>query len=191
MLLKLQELTSQYKLPLILILVGLSLLSIGYVVSFPKSIKPDYPKESLITQPKQVIVDLSGAVNKPGVYTLEEGARVEEVVKKAEGFREDANKEYIARSLNMAQKLIDGSKIYIPFDGEVVQVQVAGVSSSSTNKVSVNLSTQSELEALSGIGPVSASKIIANRPYQTLEELVTKKVITKALLDKLKDTLVY
>lgn len=56
-------------------------------------------------------------------------------------------------------------------------------------RVSVNSALAEDLEALPGIGPVTAKKIIDNRPYQTLEDLVSKKAMGKSLLNKLKEQL--
>lgn len=112
---------------------------------------------------------------------------------------ETANGEYVSKYLNMAQKLSDGSKVYVPFAGAEVSGPQAGVivgttTLSGTNtvasKVNINTATQAELEALPGIGPVTASKIISDRPYQNVEELLNKKIIPKSTFDKIKDQLV-
>ena len=55
--------------------------------------------------------------------------------------------------------------------------------------ININTATQTELEALPGVGPVTAGKIIDGRPYQTLEELKTKKAVGNALFEKIKDKL--
>lgn len=186
------QLVEDYKLPLFLSLIGLVFLIGGIFVSTPKSSPANYPEESLVTSPKQVVIDLSGAVKTPGVYKLNEGSRIEDLINSSGGFLENANKEYIKKSLNMAQKLIDGTKIYIPYEEEELSKlsspgQVAGTTAT---KVNINTASQVDLEALSGIGPVTASKIISNRPYQETGELLSKKVIGKAVYEKIKDSLV-
>lgn len=186
------EKIEQFKLPLVMAFVGIVLL-IGGLVSSNSNKPKEFPKESLVQGQKLIVVDVSGAVNKPGVYKLSDGSRIEEAISQAGGFTQKANQEYISKYLNMAQKVSDGTKIYIPFTGEqTTAVQnsgsVAGVATSS--KVNINTSSQSELEALSGIGPVTASKIISDRPYQEVADLLNKKVISKALFEKLKDSLV-
>lgn len=169
------------------------ILIIGGMIfsSSTHSKKEDFPKESLINAEKFIAVDVSGAVKTPGVYNLKEGARIEEAIELAGGFNEKANKEYISKYINLAQKLSDGTKIYVPEIGEngiTGGPKVAGISSES--KVNINNSTQAEIEALPGIGPVTASKIIADRPYQKVEDLLSKKIISKALFEKIKDSLV-
>ncbi len=174
----------KFKLPIALSLLGLVLIAGGIFTSSLKQSK-NYPKESLVS--KMINVDVSGAVKSPGVYQLPQASRVEQAIEMAGGFAENANQEYISKYLNMAQKLSDGMKIYISFTGEQTFGVVAGVN---VSKVNINTATQSELEALDGIGPVTASKIISDRPYQTIEELSSKKLVSKAVFEKIKDALV-
>jgi len=180
----------QYKVPIALSLVGLVLIAGGMFASGINKPKSEFPKESIVESIREISVDVSGAVNKPGVYQLKEGDRVEEAIAAAAGFSSEANNEYIAKNLNMAAKLSDGAKIYVPYEGEVAagasQGGVAGMATQS--KVNVNTASQTELETLSGVGPVTASKIISNRPYQNVEDLLNKKVVGKATFEKIKDS---
>lgn len=182
---RINELLNQYKVALALSLIGLVLI-IGGIFSSGILNKPKlYPKESLVDQkPNTIKVDISGAVIKPGVYSIPVGSRVEDVIKASGGFAEQANKEYISKSLNLSQKLSDGQKIYVPFEGETVG-GVAGVQASS--KISLNSATQSQLEALPGVGPATALKIIAGRPFADVNELLSKKAVSRAVFEKIKD----
>lgn len=145
-----------------------------------------FPKESLVSK-SFIKVDISGAVLKPGVISLEPGSRVEDVINLAGGFSKEANNEYISKSLNLSQKISDGQKIYIPFQGEnFTSPQVAGVSTN--GKIGLNSGTGSELESLPGIGPVTAGKIINARPYSDISELLSKKVVSKSVYEKIKDS---
>ncbi len=188
------EFWQKFKVPIGLSIVGIVLIIGGVFASGLSKQKPkDYPKESLVqTQSQKLIsVDVSGAVNKPGVYQLGSDARIEDAIKAAGGFSENSNQEYISKYLNMAQKLSDGSKVYVPSEGEQAPTstsQVTGVNTSA--KVNINTASESELDALSGVGPVTASKIISDRPYQTVDDLLNKKIVSKAVFDKIKDQLV-
>lgn len=186
-----QEIIEKYKIPIGLSLIGIVLIIGGMVVSL-KSVPKEFPKESIVASSKSIQVDVSGAVINPGVYELPEGSRIEDAIKEAGGPNSEANTEFISKYLNMAQKLVDGSKVYVPKIGEkdiglAVPEGAAGVS---TQPININTATQAELEALSGIGPVTASKIIAGRPYQRKEELISKKILGKAVFEKIKDSLV-
>lgn len=188
-----KEKAEKFKLPIALSLVGIVLIIGGVFASGLNKPQPKvFPRESLVQTQKMISVDVSGAVAKPGVYQLIDGSRVEDAVKAAGGVTQDANQEYISKTLNLAQKLSDGSKVYVPLTGEQgIAPQGDGVvAGARVVKVNINTASQSELEALPGIGPVSASRIISDRPYQVIEDLLNKKVINKSVFEKIKDQLV-
>ena len=183
----------KFKVPIALSLVGLVLIIGGIFTSNINKKPADFPKESIVETQKMISVDVSGAVKNAGVYQLSLDSRVEDAINAAGGFSQSANQEYISKYLNMAQKLSDGSKVYVPAEGESAPVGarqgiVAG--SQTQSKVNINTSTQAELEALPGIGPVTASKIISDRPYQAIEDLLNRKVVTKSVFEKIKDQIV-
>ena len=183
----------KFKLPIGLSLVGMVLIVGGFFASGLNNSEPKaFPKESLIQTEKIISVDISGAVNIPGVYQLKDGSRIEDAISAAGGFAEVSNKDYISKYLNMAQKLSDGSKIYVPFEGEQTTGSLGGTvagTNATGVKININTATQAELEALPGIGPVTASKIISDRPYQKVEDLLSKKIVSKSLFEKIKDSL--
>ena len=198
---KLKELVTGYKLPIALTLVGVVLLGGGVYSSFtrlapPKVMQIKLPKESVVspeTISKGITIDVSGAVKNPGVYHLDKDSRVEDALKSAGGFVNNVNKSFVAKQLNLASKLSDGAKLYIPFEGEIAPTAVLaaaaiGSTSSTSSKTNINTASQSDLEALSGVGPVTATKIINGRPYQGLEELLSKKAVTKSTYEKIKDS---
>ncbi len=181
----LELLAGSKKIPLILCLVGATLIFGGmFISSTPKT--KTFPQESIIKSNLSLKVDISGAVLNPGVYDMSESGRIDDLIQMAGGFRDDANQEYISKHLNLAQKVVDGSKVYIPFIGEEV---VLGTEQSSS-KVNINSASSESLEGLSGVGAVTASKIIAGRPYSAIEDLLSKKVIGRALFEKIKDQLI-
>lgn len=188
------NLFDKYKLPFALSLLGLILIIGGVFASgLTKQKSKEYPKESLIQAKKVITVDVSGAVNKSGVYQLQDGARIEDAIVAAGGFSNLANQEYISKYLNLAQKLSDGGKVYVPSEGEQAQAVsggvIAGVAAQGSN-ININTASESELDSLSGVGPVTASKIISGRPYETVEELLNKKIVSKAVFEKIKDQIV-
>lgn len=144
---------------------------------------------------EKIMVDVAGAVVKPGVYEVAGDARVQDVLKKAGGLSEKADNQGIARAVNLAAKVADGMKLYFPFKGET---HVLGSSSPESGAmqpgssqtgglVNLNLATQSELEELPGVGEVTAKKIIAGRPYGTVQAVKDKKVVGTAVYEKIKD----
>lgn len=130
-------------------------------------------------------IDIEGAVQKPGLYKLAAGSRVEDAIVAAGGLTRNADSDQLAKTVNRAMKLVDGGKIYVPS----VSSPSKNVLGDTGNATSINTGTEAELDKLPGVGAVIAQKIIAGRPYQTLEELVTKKAVGQALFEKLKDQL--
>ncbi len=197
----LQRIWKTYKIPLVLVSVSLILIVFSGVL-LVKSMTTTAPItfESESASPSaeaegKISVDIEGAVNRPGVYVLNKAARVEEAIMAAGGLSGEADGETISKTLNRAATLVDGAKIFIPKlgDSSVSPDNIVRRESGSTvlgeNFVNINTASESELDSLPGVGPVTAGKIVANRPYQTLEELVAKKAIGQSLFEKLKNQL--
>ncbi len=183
----------EYKIPLVLaagsvffIVFSLVLLVKSIQTTTPIRFSEDAATTSSTLGAMTVAVDVEGAVIRPGLYTLSAGSRVEDAIVAAGGLSTDADLAALAKTINRAAKVVDGGKVYIP-DKSDPQSQGSGIDSGLQNGlISVNASSQSELEGLPGVGPVTAKKIIDNRPYQTLEELVGKKAVGTALFEKIK-----
>lgn len=134
------------------------------------------------SQSGELVIDVSGEVIRPGVYKLSTGARVEEALTAAGGITDDADTNYIEKYLNRAMRLLDGQKIYIP------RVGAENAQGSKPNaQLNINTASQGELEELPGIGPVTAGKIISNRPYQNISELLSRKIVGQKVYDQIKD----
>src|SRR3990167_7014956 len=101
-----------YKRELYLAIAGLILIGGGYYWYQFNSTQTNAVQ--VISTSKEAIVDIQGAVNKPGVYIMPPGSRVEDIIQKASGFTSQADSKWIDSSLNRAKKLMDGEKIYIP-----------------------------------------------------------------------------
>lgn len=133
----------------------------------------------------KIVVHVDGAVKSPGVYELEHGSRVNDLIVKAGGLTDDAN----SAQINLAANISDGQKIYIAKIGEVASQSSAGsvAGDTSSGLINVNTATEAQLDTLPGVGPVTAQKIITSRPYSVLEELINKKAVGSATFDKIKD----
>lgn len=137
---------------------------------------------------KTIFIDVAGAVVKPGLYELPATARIHDAIIAAGGFAQDADRNQISKSINLAQRVGDGTKIYIPTEGEVTE---SGLDTASTQpgsgSVNINSASVEQLDKLPGIGAVRAQNIIENRPYEKLEDLVTKKVLGQKTFDDIKE----
>ncbi|NQN86315.1 ComEA family DNA-binding protein [Streptococcus suis] len=113
----------------------------------------------------QLVVDVKGAVAKPGLYTLAAGARVNDAVKAAGGLTSQAD----PKSINLAQKLSDEAVVYVASKDENISVVASTTASSAMSqegnesKVNLNTATEADLQTISGIGAKRAADIIAYR----------------------------
>lgn len=183
--------------PLIALFLGLILIGLGafYIKSggMGDSPKVEVLSDSTEAKTREFVVEVGGAVQKPGVYALSSESRVDEALVLAGGLSAEADREWVERTLNRAAKIIDGQKIYIPETGEKTSVS-GGVSGSlnapaesQSSLVNINSATLSELDKLPGIGPVYGQSIIDHRPYSTLEELVSKGALKQGVYEKIKE----
>jgi competence protein ComEA len=120
-----------------------------------------------------VVVDVSGAVRRPGVYRLPAGARVQDAVRRARpGPKADVS------TVNLAARLTDGEQIVVPrrgVGGPDAAAASAAAGASSGGVVSINSGTLEQLETLDGIGPALAQRIVdyrtAHGGFRSLAEL--------------------
>lgn len=149
-----------------------------------------------------IVVDVAGAVTTPGVFELEEDARVGDAIAAAGGALVDAD---LSR-VNRAAKVSDGQQIYIPRVGEEPSESAPadgsslGGGASSTGGgdaggvlVNINTADEAELDELPGVGPATAQSIIedreANGPFSTIEELMRVSGIGEKKFEKLKSAI--
>lgn len=140
-----------------------------------------------------VVIDLKGAVEQPGVYSMNEGDRVIDVIEKAGGFLPDADESQI----NLAGLLKDEMVVYVVKQGEELtqpSFQSVGMGGEDDEKIRINTATAEDLQKLQGIGPSKASAIIAHRDehgsFQTVEDLLQVSGIGEKTLENLKDEIV-
>ncbi len=104
----------------------------------------------------------------------------------ASGLSQTADRDWVSKNLNLAQKLADGTKIYIPKLGQANAAAVQNTSQTN-NLININSASLQELDSLPGIGQVTAQKVIDNRPYTSIDDLLSKKIVNQKVFDKLKE----
>lgn len=165
--------------------------------------KEETIEENLIEEVslQYIYVDIKGAVRRPGMYQLEHGSRVYDVIQVAEGLTDDAASD----TINLARLLEDQMMIYIPTIGEV-EANVTNSnnltdqanlilsqteSASSSDLVNINSADQAQLETLPGIGPAKAQAIIQYRQdfgsFKNVQDLLEVSGIGEKTFKQLED----
>lgn len=146
--------------------------------------------EETDAQTQILFIDIGGAVEKPGVYEVSPGTRLFQVIDMAGGLSEDADTDHV----NRASFVEDGQKIIIPVKGSTAAVSqttdesVQG--SQNSGLININLATADELKTLSGIGDVTAEKIIeyrSTRAFKSKEDIMSVDGIGSKTYEKIKD----
>lgn len=176
-------------------------------INLNEETQPSYKQEN--QNLKKIFVDVAGAVKNPGVYEASFGARLKDVILLAGNLSDEADRIFFHRNFNLARIVTDQEKIYIPSIWEVnsgvfiensrtldytspqninkTEIIQENTSLNPTEKININQATMEELNSLPGVGKVTAQKIISNRPYQTIDQLLTKKVVNKSTFEKIKE----
>lgn len=144
-------------------------------------------KETIEDNEQAAVVDIKGEVKRPGIYEVEEGDRVQDIIERADGFTDNAD----LLQVNLAQIVQDEMVVLIPAIGQEdneaannsLEVQT------DSNKIKINTATSEELVQLPGIGPAKAEAIIAHRDnhglFQKAEDLLEISGIGEKTLENL------
>ena len=139
-----------------------------------------------------LVVQVMGAVPRPGVYEFPEGSRVRDAIDAAGGLLTEAD----TSAMNLAAPLEDGQQLDIPYVGGAApavtaEPAAATQAANAEDLLNINTATVDQLDALPGIGPTTAQKIIdyrtANGPFARIEDIMNVSGIGPATFDKLKD----
>lgn len=161
--------------------------------------KNDIEEKENKEEPKEmgtgIFVHIDGWIQNPGVYEIKENDRVNTIIEKAGGLKEGAS----IKSINLAARLSDGDKIYIPNREEEKQIETTEVKGNNTgtvkitknSKVNINKASISELKQITGIGESTANKIIDYREnvgkFKKIEDIKEVKGIGDSKYESIKD----
>lgn len=136
------------------------------------------------TEKQEIYVDISGQVEKPGVYIVSDGTRLYEVIEKAGGLKKNAEMDQI----NRAEIVTDGQKIVIPEKGETI---AASGGAAASGLININTADSMALQEIPGVGPATAEKIIAYRTengrFASKEDIKNVSGIGEKTYEKMKD----
>jgi competence protein ComEA len=161
-------------------------------LSLPRAAAPALAPSTTVAGP--VVVYVAGAVAHPGVYPVTPGSRVADAVAAAGGTTADADLD----PLNLATKLADGDRVFVPRKGQAPPAVIGTGSGSGDGSgaaagapVDLNTATEVELEALPGVGPATAQAIISWRQehggFRSVQDLLEVRGIGPAKLAALRD----
>jgi competence protein ComEA len=170
------------------ILLGLFLAALVWIIARAPS------GEAVTLRPvptdKPIVVHITGAVPRPGVYALPQGARVQDAITAAGGFLAEALK----TDINLAAPLEDGEKLDIPYiegGSPVLATPEDEVVVITTELININTASQAELETLPGIGEHTAKLIIeyreANGPFLNPEDIIDVSGVGQVTYERIKD----
>ncbi len=134
---------------------------------------------------------IEGAVARPGVYTLQDGARLDDLVQAAGGLTADAD----AARINLALRIADEAHVHVPRVGEATSVtpgggQATDLTAPPAEPLDLNRATLEELDALPGIGPSRAQRIVESRNrdgrFASADELVTRRIVPASVLEAIR-----
>ena len=174
------------------VLALLTVLSLAGRVAFrDESPAPAAAPLNLRAEPppaRKVVVHVVGQVYKPGLYSLPEGSRVDDAIKRAGGPKPKA----ALTLVNLAAPVADGQQVVVPSNREAAQALAGGsMAGGAGGPVHLNSATLDQLDELPGIGPVTAQKILDYRSehgaFGSVEELDAVPGIGPATLDELRD----
>lgn len=170
----------------------------------PSSVEGEASAEKDAAEPAELLVDVGGAVAAPGVVRVAAGARVTDAVAAAGGLTAEAD----TATLNLAARLEDGQKVYVPTAGEAMPAAgggsadagaaaggagSAGAGGATSGLVNINTASADELDALPGVGPATAQAIIdereSNGAFTSAEDIMRVSGIGEKKFAKLKSSI--
>lgn len=162
-------------------------MAAAFVVTLPDRSVPLTVLPTGTTPP--LVIYITGAVKNPGVFNVQPGSRIQDVIETSGGYLESAD----LQRINLAAPVSDGQRIDIPFSGEDsdrVSAKSTDQNTAGIQNISLNMASQKELESLPGIGVDKATKILTEREkrgrFQKVDDLLEIDGFSQKLVDQIR-----
>jgi competence protein ComEA len=153
----------------------------------PRAAAPVRVRAGPAVRPK-VVINVAGAVRRPGLYRLADGSRVADALERAGG----PTRKAFLEGLNLAAPVVDGQQVLVP--RKLAGMPAAAAAVGATGPVSLSAATLEQLDTLPGVGPVTAQKILdyraAHGPFRSVEALDAVPGIGPATIEELRELVV-
>lgn len=185
---KFLEFVSKYKSYIIVVIIfiasGISLVMENSKYNNNISINDN----EIVNKKGLIAVYITGEVNNPGVYYIDDGMRLNDIVELCGGFKDTAD----LSEVNLAEKLNDSDKIYIPklVNESNEEIDLEENSNNDYGKININTANKTQLKELEGIGDTLADNIIKYRnktKFKNIEDILNVEGIGQAKYEKIKE----
>jgi len=172
----------------LVVVVAAVTIAIGIVRTGAESAVETVPEVvSETVAPASVYVHVSGQVREPGLYRLDQGARVVDAVAAAGGFSEKASRD----GVNLARPVSDGEQLLIPAEGAEQTDAGAPAEPQGDGRVNLNTADLAALDTLPRVGPAIAQRILdwreENGSFTSVDDLMAVPGIGEKMLESLRD----
>lgn len=182
-----EELINQQRGKILYVLLTLSLICVAYYLGQQKNpaVENDAVTEcvKVNTDNTQYFYEVSGQVNSPGVFTATSPKLVQQAIAEAGGLTSKADSTYVYRNIKLAVTIKPGEKIYIPATEELINSTLS--ISEDESKLNLNTASLAQLDAISGVGEVTANKIISARPFNDCSEIMNLPGVNSKVKEQL------
>ncbi len=140
----------------------------------------------------QLTVEISGAVQLPGVYQVAPEARWQEVLLMANGFDNGVDRQFVHQELNLAVRVKDQEKLYIPFASESASIRQRVPQETPSNqepgaRFIVNEASSALWDEIPGIGPARIQKIEEGLPYSSKDDFLARSGISESVYKNIEE----